>query len=263
MSEIVREVESLVTRGTREVTLLGQNVNSYGHDLMDPVGFEDLLAALDQIPDLWRIRYTSPHPADFTPRLVSRIAQSRAVCEQFHMPLQSGSNRVLARMERGYTREGYLSLLEKIREEVPDAAFSTDIIVGFPGESEAEFEETLDLCREVGFDRAHTFMYSPRQGTRAAVMPEQVSPFLKRQRLRRLNEVTDRSSLTRNLAEVGRIREVLVDGPSKKDPGRLSGRTRQNRIVVFEGPPSLVGGLCEVEIRSANTWTLFGGLPGR
>lgn len=263
MGEIVAEVRSLVAKGTREVTLLGQNVNSYGHDLMDPVGFEDLLTALDAIPALERIRYTSPHPADFTPKLVRQIAASRAVCEQFHMPLQSGSDTVLARMERGYTRARYLGLVQAIRDEVPEAAISTDIIVGFPGETEAEFEETLDLCRTVRFDRAHTFMYSPRQGTKAAGMPDQISAFDKRQRLRRLNEVTDRSSLERNLEEVGRTREVLVDGPSKKDGSRLSGRTRQNRIVVFEGPQSLAGALAEVEITSANTWTLFGQLRAR
>lgn len=260
LREIVREVESLVARGTREVTLLGQNVNSYGHDLMDPVGFEDLLAALDSIDGLWRIRYTSPHPADFTPKLVEQIARSRAVCEQFHMPLQSGSDTVLARMERGYTRERYRDLLSNIRRQVPEAAISTDIIVGFPGETEGEFEETLELSREIRFDRAHTFMYSPRQGTRAAVMPGQVSAFEKRQRLRRLNAVTDQSSLERNREELGRVREVLVDGPSKKDPSRLSGRTRQNRIVVFEGPAGLTGSLQEVAITSVNTWTLFGTL---
>jgi tRNA-2-methylthio-N6-dimethylallyladenosine synthase len=258
LEEIVTEVRALVAGGTREVTLLGQNVNSYGHDLARPVGFEDLLAALDGIEGLWRIRYTSPHPADFTPALVDFIARSRSVCPQFHMPVQSGSDAVLARMERGYTRRRYLDLVAAIRRALPDAALSTDIIVGFPGESEAEFEETLTLCEEVGFDRAHTFMYSPRQGTKAAAMTDQVPLFVKRQRLRRLNEVTDRLSLEHNRAEVGLVREVLVEGPSKKDPSRLTGRTPQNRIVVFEGPTALVGRLVPVRITAANTWTLFG-----
>lgn len=259
LAAIVDEVRRLVGRGTREVTLLGQNVNSYGHDLAQAIGFEDLLSALDAVDGLWRIRYTSPHPADFTPALVRQIAASRAVCPQFHMPVQSGSDSVLARMERGYTRERYLGIVAAIRREVPQAAISTDIIVGFPGESEAEFDATLDLCREVAFDRAHTFMYSPRQGTRAATMAGQVPLFVKRQRLHRLNEVTDGSSRSRNMAEVGQVREVLVEGPSKKDPTRLSGRTGQNRIVVFEGDgAALVGRRVAVRIVAANTWTLFG-----
>ncbi len=258
LAAIVREVRSLVERGTREVTLLGQNVNSYGHDLERPAAFEDLLAALDEIEGLWRIRYTSPHPADFTPALVRQIARSRAVCPQFHMPAQSGSNGVLERMERGYTRERYLAIVDAIRSEVPAAAISTDLIVGFPGESEAEFEATLELCERVRFDKAHTFMYSPRQGTRAALMPDQVPLFVKRQRLRRLCEVTDASSLARNRAEVGEVREVLVEGPSKKDPSRLSGRTPQNRIVVFEAGRALVGKRAMVRITGSNTWTLFG-----
>lgn len=258
LEAIVEEVRRLVARGTREVTLLGQNVNSYGRNLPRPVGFEDLLAALDEIEDLWRIRYTSPHPADFTPALVRQIARSRAVCPQFHMPAQSGSDSVLARMERGYTRERYLAIVDAIRTEVPGAAISTDLIVGFPGETEAEFEDTLRLCERVGFDRAHTFMYSPRQGTRAAMMPDQVPLFVKRQRLHRLNQATDGSSLAANRAEVGAVREVLVEGPSKKDPSRLSGRTPQNRIVVFEGAAALVGRRLPVRIVGANTWTLFG-----
>ena len=258
LEAIVAEVRGLVDAGTREVTLLGQNVNSYGHDLVQPVGFEDLLGALDAIDDLWRVRYTSPHPADFTPALVRRIACSRAVCPQFHMPAQSGSDSVLARMERGYTRARYLDIVDAIRTEVPAAAISTDLIVGFPGESEAEFEDTLALCERVRFDRAHTFMYSPRKGTRAAAMGDQIPLFVKRQRLRRLNEVTDASSLARNRAEVGEVREVLVEGPSKKDPTRLTGRTPQNRIAVFEGEPSLVGQRVDLRITAANTWTLFG-----
>jgi tRNA-2-methylthio-N6-dimethylallyladenosine synthase len=258
LEAIVAEVRGLVERGTREVTLLGQNVNSYGRNLADPIAFEDLLAALDEVDGLWRIRYTSPHPADFTPALVRQIARSRAVCPQFHMPAQSGSDSVLGRMERGYTRERYLGIVDAIRSEVPAAAISTDLIVGFPGESEAEFEDTLELCERVGFDRAHTFMYSPRQGTRAALMPDQVSLFVKRQRLHRLNQVTDASSLQNNRSEVGEVREVLVEGPSKKDPSRLSGRTPQNRIVVFEGGAALVGRRVPVRIVGANTWTLFG-----
>jgi tRNA-2-methylthio-N6-dimethylallyladenosine synthase len=259
LEEIVAEVQALVAGGTREVTLLGQNVNSYGHDLARPVAFQDLLAALDGIEGLWRVRYTSPHPADFTPELVAFIARSRTVCPQFHMPAQSGSDSVLMRMERGYTRARYLSLVAAIRREVPEAAISTDLIVGFPGETEAEFADTLSLCEEVGFDRAHTFMYSPRRGTKAAAMPDQIPLFVKRQRLHRLNAVTDRLSRERNEAEVGRVREVLVEGPSKKDPKRLSGRTPQNRIVVFEGDAERwVGRVVPVRITAANTWTLFG-----
>jgi len=258
-AEIVAEVAGLVAGGTREVMLLGQNVNSYGRDLARPVRFEDLLATLDALPDLWRVRYTSPHPADFTPALVAQIARSRTVCPQFHMPAQSGSRAVLERMERGYTPERYLSIVEAIRREVPDAAISTDLIVGFPGETDAEFADTLALCETVGFDRAHTFMYSPRQGTRAATMSGQVPAFVKRQRLKALNEVTDRWSRLRNEAEVGQVREVLVEGPSKKDPSRLSGRTAQNRIVVVpSADASLVGRRVPVRITAASTWTLFG-----
>ncbi|HSL93989.1 MAG TPA: tRNA (N6-isopentenyl adenosine(37)-C2)-methylthiotransferase MiaB, partial [Bacillota bacterium] len=240
---IVAEVEDLAGRGYKEVTLLGQNVNSYGKDLSDQLEFADLLIALDRVDGIERIRYMTSHPRDFNDRLISVIAASRKVCRHFHLPVQSGSDRMLTAMNRGYTRQSYLELVAKIRESVPDAVITTDLIVGFPGESQADHGETLALVQKVGFDAAFTFAYSPRSGTPAAELDEQLSAEEKNVRLRELIALVNESSLRQNTKLVGRVLEVLVEGPSKTDATRLTGRTSGNKLVHFAGPQSLAGAL--------------------
>jgi tRNA-2-methylthio-N6-dimethylallyladenosine synthase len=259
LDEIVAEVEALVAQGVREVTLLGQNVNAYGHDL--PGGntnFATLLRALDEVQGLLRVRYTTSHPRDFTQEMITTIAESRTVCEHFHLPVQSGSNAVLKRMARGYPKERFLDLVQRVRQAIPHASITTDLIVGFPGETEEQFQETLDLVAEVGFDRSYMFMFSPRRGTPAASFPDQVPLPVKRERLHRLMELQDRISRARQAAFVGRTVEVLVEGESRKDPSVLTGRTRDNRTVLFPGDPSWRGELVPVRVTRAHTWTLEG-----
>jgi tRNA-2-methylthio-N6-dimethylallyladenosine synthase len=223
----------------REVTLLGQNVNSYGRDLgagQYRPRFADLLRSVDAVDGIDRIRFTSPHPKDLRPETIAAMAECAAVCEHLHLPLQSGSDRTLARMHRGYTAARYLERLAAARAAVPDLAVTTDIIVGFPGETEADFEETLAVVDHAAFDAAFTFVFSPRPGTVAA---EMVDEFLPRDvtaaRMERLLAVVERHALARHEARVGRLEDVLVDGPSKKDAGVLAGRTRQNKLVHFAG----------------------------
>ena len=204
-----------------------------------------------------RIRFTSPHPKDFREPVISAIAECGAVCEQVHLPLQSGSSRLLKRMRRTYSRERYLRLVDRLREAIPDLALGTDIIVGFPGETEDDFRETLEVVEAVGFESAFTFVYSPRAGTEAATMPDQVPDEVKRERMERLVEVVQRGAAGRNAARVGRVEEVLVEGPSRTDPALLRGRTRRNTTVNFLGPAQ-PGGLVPVEIESATSTTLRG-----
>lgn len=256
--DIVREVEALVAQGYREITLLGQNVNSYGRGLEPPTDFASLLQRLDRIEGLWRIRYTTSHPRDFTERLIEVIAASQKVCEHFHLPVQAGSNRVLARMHRGYTREDYFRLVDAIRAAIPQASITTDLMVGFPGETEEDFEDTLDLVRRVQFDQAFTFVYNPRKGTPAARMPDQVPPEIKSRRIRELIDLQKEISLARNKAEEGRVHEVLVEGPSETNPARLTGRTRTNKTVVFEGSPAQIGTLVPVKIVEGKLTHLVG-----
>ncbi|MGQ9755273.1 MAG: tRNA (N6-isopentenyl adenosine(37)-C2)-methylthiotransferase MiaB [Desulfotomaculales bacterium] len=256
--DIVREVEALVAQGYREVTLLGQNVNSYGRGLEPPTDFASLLERLDRIEGLWRIWYTTSHPRDFTQRLIEVIANSEKVCEHFHLPVQAGSNRILRRMHRGYTREDYLRLVDGIRAAVPGASITTDIMVGFPGETDVDFQDTLDLVRRVQFDQAFTFVYNPRKGTPAARMPDQVPAEVKSRRIQELIAVQREISLAKNRAEQGKVHEVLVKGPSETDPGRLAGRTRTNKTVVFEGAPVHIGTLVPVEIIEGKLTYLVG-----
>ena len=258
LGEIRAEVESLVRDGVREVTLLGQNVNAYGKDLPGAESFATLIAELDKVDGLERVRYTTSHPRDFTQEMIDAIASSRKVCEHFHVPVQSGSPHMLKRMARGYTRERYVDLIERIRRAVPDAAITTDLIVGFPGETESDFEETLDLCRQMRFDKSFTFMFSPRRGTPAAAFPEQIPLAVKKERLGRLIEVTDALSLESNRRQLGKTVEVLCEGVSKKNGQRLMGRTRLNQPVVFPGVAEQAGQLAAVRIASVNTWTLEG-----
>jgi len=253
--EILAEVEGLAREGVRELTLLGQNVNSYGRDLGS--SFDELLRACDAVEGIERIRFTSPHPKDFRAPVIAAMAECESVCEHAHLPLQSGSTRVLKAMRRTYSRERYLRLANELRAAIPDLALTTDLIVGFPGETEAEFDETVSAVEEVGYDGAFTFVYSPRHGTEAAAMPGQISEDVKRERIERLIDVVQRVAERRNRARVGRVEEVLVEGPSRNDPELLRGRTRRNTTVNFTGTAS-AGELVRVTVESATSTTLKG-----
>jgi tRNA-2-methylthio-N6-dimethylallyladenosine synthase len=253
--EVVAEVERLAVEGVREVTLLGQNVNSYGRDVDS--SFAELLRGVDAVPGIERIRFTSPHPKDFRRDVIEAMADCDAVCEHAHLPLQSGSSRILKAMRRTYSRERYLRLVDELRTAIPDLALTTDIIVGFPGETEADFLETLEVVEAVEYDGAFTFVYSPRAGTEAASMPDQVPDELKRERIERLVEVVQRVAAQRNAGRVGMVEEVLVEGPSRTEPELLRGRTRRNTTVNFRGEAK-PGELVSVVIVSATSTTLAG-----
>jgi tRNA-2-methylthio-N6-dimethylallyladenosine synthase len=257
--EIVAEVERLAVDGVKEITLLGQNVNSWGRDLAPDLvtEFGELLRACDAVEGIERIRFTSPHPKDFREPVVAAIAECESVCEHVHLPLQSGSSRILKAMRRTYSRQRYLSLVERLRAAIPDLALGTDVIVGFPGETEVDFCETLEVVEAVGFDSAFTFVYSPRAGTEAAEMPDQVPEELKRERMERLVEVVQRGAAVRNEGRVGLVEEVLVEGPSRTDPALLRGRTRRNTTVNFHGSAA-AGSLVEVRIDDVTSATLKG-----
>jgi len=259
LSDICEEVRSLVRQGYKEIMLLGQNVNDYGKDLPGEANFATLLQILDQTEGLWRIRYMTSHPRNFSDEIIETIAASKKVCEHFHLPIQAGSNKVLQLMNRGYTREDYLQKVGKIRKLIPGASITTDLIVGFPGETEKDFEETLDLVRRVRFDAAYTFMFSPRPGTPAAELPDQVPLEEKRKRLSQLIEVQKQISLEVNQELRGQTWEVLVEGRSKNNPQRWSGRTRTNKVVVFQGNgDDLTGKLVDVQIDAPRSWYLEG-----
>jgi tRNA-2-methylthio-N6-dimethylallyladenosine synthase len=257
--ELVQEIEGLAADGVCEVTLLGQNVNSYGRDVPreSRITFSDLLRQVDAVPGIDRIRYTSPHPKDMREDVIRAHAELPALCEHIHLPLQSGSSPVLKRMRRTYTRERYLDRVALIREHVPDCALTTDIIVGFPGETEADFAQTLEVAEEVCFDGAFTFVYSPRRETEAAAMPDQVPHETKVARMERLVEVVQRRARERAQRFVGRTLDVLVEGPSRTDPTRLRGRSRHNKVVNFDGLGD-PGDLVEVQITAATSQTLSG-----
>jgi tRNA-2-methylthio-N6-dimethylallyladenosine synthase len=257
--EIVAEVAALALHGVREVTLLGQNVNSYGRDLAPDVstGFAELLRAVDAVDGIERIRFTSPHPKDFRPDVIEAMAGCGAVCEHAHLPLQSGSTPVLKRMRRTYTPERYLTLVADLRAAIPDLALTTDIIVGFPGETEHDFSATLEVVEEVGFDGAFTFVYSPRAGTEAAEMPDQVPEGVKRERIGRLVDLVQRIAAEGNRRRVAGIEEVLVEGASRTDESLLRGRTRRNTTVNFDGRAK-PGDLVPVLITAASSTTLRG-----
>lgn len=256
--DIIREIEEIADLGYREVTMLGQNVNSYGRGLEQEVDFADLLEMASAVSGIERIRFTTSHPKDMSDKLIDSIARIEKVCEHVHVPLQAGSNDVLRRMNRRYTREHYLELTNKIRQRIPGVAITSDLIVGFPGESEKDFQDTLDMVEKVRFDAAFTFMYSVRSGTRAANLPEQVSLEEKKERLQRLNEIQYQIAREKNKSMEGSIKEVLVEGPSKTNPDKLSSRTRSNHIVIISGPKDLIGQLINVRITEAKTFSLFG-----
>ncbi len=253
--EILAEVERLAVEGMREVTLLGQNVNSYGRDVGS--SFAELLRGVDAVPGIERIRFTSPHPKDFRRDVIAAMIDCAAVCEHAHLPLQSGSSRILKAMRRTYSRERYLRLADDLRAAIPDLALTTDIIVGFPGETEDDFAETLEVVEEVGYDGAFTFVYSPRAGTEAAAMEAQVPEEVKRDRIERLVEVVQRVAAERNARRIGMVEEVLVEGPSRTEPELFRGRTRRNTTVNFSGDAA-PGELVPVEIASATSTTLRG-----
>jgi tRNA-2-methylthio-N6-dimethylallyladenosine synthase len=257
--EVVAEVTGLAAEGVREVTLLGQNVNSWGRDLAPDLRteFGELLRACDAVEGIERIRFTSPHPKDFRRPVIEAMAECDAVCEHAHLPLQSGSSRILKAMRRTYDRERYLRLVGQLRSTIPDLAITTDLIVGFPGETQADFQQTVETVEEVGFDGAFTFVYSPRAGTEAAAMSAQVPEEVKRDRIERLIEVVQRVAAARNAARIGGEEEVLVESPSRTDPTLLRGRTRRNTTVNFAGSAA-PGDLVRVRIDEATSTTLRG-----
>jgi tRNA-2-methylthio-N6-dimethylallyladenosine synthase len=255
---IVREVQTLAEQGYPEITLLGQNIDSYGKRSPEGKDLADLLAMLQPIGGIKRIRFITSHPRDFTEKLMRTVGTLDKVCEYIHLPVQAGSSAILKRMHRGYSREEYLTKVEQLRALVPDVAISTDIIVGFPGETDDDFAATRRLVEDVGFDSMYLFKYSPRPGTRAATFDDQVPEAVKTERFKTLLEVQDAVQLRRNQARVGRCEEVLVEGPSKKGSVQLTGRTRQNRPVNFVGHPSLTGSLVAVHIDKGGTHSLEG-----
>jgi tRNA-2-methylthio-N6-dimethylallyladenosine synthase len=262
LQELVTEVQAMAADGVREVTLLGQNVNSYGRDLRSaghtPASFAELLTAVDGIDGIDRVRYTSPHPKDMREDVIRAHAELPSVCEHIHLPLQSGSSRILKAMRRTYDRQRYLDRVGLIREHVPDASLTTDIIIGFPGETEEDFAETLEVAELVGYDSAFTFLFSARRGTGAADLTEGLVPHpVKVERMERLLEVVRRHARERAERFVGRTVEVLVEGPSRTDPERLRGRTRHNKAVNFTGLAA-PGELADVEIAAATSQTLSG-----
>jgi tRNA-2-methylthio-N6-dimethylallyladenosine synthase len=258
-AELLAEAEALAADGVREITLLGQNVNSYGRDLPSGsrIGFAELLAQVDSIDGIDRIRYTSPHPKDMKEDVIRAHAELPAVCEHIHLPLQSGSSAVLKRMRRTYDRQRYVDRVSLIREHVPDCAITTDIIVGFPGETEADFEQTLEVVDEVGYDSAFTFIFSPRRETEAANFGEQIPHPVKVERMERLVALVQRRATEKAQRFVGREIEVLVEGTSRTDATRLRGRSRHNKAVNFEGTAK-AGEFVDVEIAKATSQTLMG-----
>jgi tRNA-2-methylthio-N6-dimethylallyladenosine synthase len=271
MGDIIHEVEELAADGVREITVLGQNVNSYGRDLgagQYRPQFADLLRSLDAVDGIDRIRFTSPHPKDLRPETIAAMAECPSVCEHLHLPLQSGSDRTLARMHRGYTAERYLERLADARAAITDLAVTTDIIVGFPGETDDDFERTLEVADEAAYDAAYTFIFSPRPGTPAADMVDDfVAPDVMQERMRRLTEVVERHALEKHSARIGHTESLLLEGPSKNDDTMWSGRTRQNKLVHFPwkgGSPGdadvMVGGTADVVVTYAAPHWLRGDL---
>ncbi|HWR40386.1 MAG TPA: tRNA (N6-isopentenyl adenosine(37)-C2)-methylthiotransferase MiaB [Patescibacteria group bacterium] len=258
-ADILAEIRQLDREGFKEVTLLGQNVNSYGKDSQENGDFAGLLQAVDDIEGISRVRYMTSHPRDMDDRVIEVVAASRKVCEHFHLPIQSGSDALLEKMNRGYTTDYYRKLVAKIRQELPKASITTDLIVGFPGETETLFQETLAFVREIGFDAAYTFLYSQRSGTPAATMPDQVPLPEKKSRLKLLMDLQNESSLRINRALEGAVLEVLAEGTSKNDENTYMGRTRTNKIVLWKrGGQEAPGQLLNVRIEQGQTWVLKG-----
>ncbi|WP_196008091.1 tRNA (N6-isopentenyl adenosine(37)-C2)-methylthiotransferase MiaB [Clostridium tyrobutyricum] len=255
---IENEIKSMVEKGYKEITLLGQNVNSYGKNLNPKVNFAQLLRRINNIDGIERIRFMTPHPKDFTDDVIEAIKQCDKICEHIHLPVQSGSTRILKKMNRNYSKEQYLKVVDKIKRSIPNVAITTDIIVGFPGETELDFEETLDLAKKVQYDSAFTFIYSKRKGTPADEMGEQISDDIKHERFNRLVDVINNSSAKNNKLYLGKSEEVLVEGLSKNDNTKLMGRTRTGKLVNFLGNSDNIGKLTNVHINSTNSFSLSG-----
>ncbi len=255
---IINEITQLVKEGYKEVTLLGQNVNSYGKTLDKKVSFAELLRMINDIEGIKRIRFMTSHPKDLSDELIYAMRDCENVCEHFHLPFQAGSNRILKIMNRKYTKEHYLDIVAKLKKHIPNIALTTDIIVGFPGETEEDFEETLDVVRKVGYDSAYTFLYSIREGTPAAKMEDQVPDDVKHNRFQRLLDILHPLNYEANKSYKDKIVEVLVEDVSKNNEAVLSGRTRTNKLVHFEGDRKLIGELVNVKITTPKTWTLDG-----
>ena len=261
--DILREINELVDNGVTEVTLLGQNVNSYGNDLDENIDFSDLIAMVDKIQGLRRIRFVTSHPKDFGDKLIQTMADSSKICHQLHLPFQAGSNSVLKAMNRGYTKEEYLDKINRLKSKIPDIALSTDVIVGFPTETNEDFEHTLEVLKEVEFDNIFSFIYSRREGTPAAKLEFVLSNEEIHSNFDRLLETQNEISLKKNLAFEGKVVEVLVDGVSKTDSDMLSGRMENTKVVNFKGDKSLCGKYVNVKITKAHTWSLNGEITER
>lgn len=257
--DIINEIKELVANGTKEITLLGQNVDSYGKTLENPVSFSELLRKVNDIEGIERIRFMTSHPKDISDEVIYAIRDCDKVCEFLHLPIQCGSSSLLKKMNRHYTKEYYLEIIEKAKKEVPEIAFSTDLMIGFPGETEEDLLDTLDVVEKVRYDSAFTFIYSKRQGTPAAKMENQIPEDIKHERFNRVLEAVNRISAEINDGYKNRIVEVLVEGRSKNNENKLSGRTRQNKLVNFEGGnDDLIGKLVMVEITEPRTFSLNG-----
>jgi len=256
---ILREIKQLVASGYKEITLLGQNVNSYGKDLPDKIDFAALLSRVCQIEELIRLRFLTSHPRDFHQRLIEEIARQPKVCEHIHLPVQAGNNKILKKMNRGYTREEYLALIKNLRQAIPQVAITTDLIVGFPGETNEDFLQTLDLVENVRFASAFTFVYSNRSGTPAAKMPDQVPAEIKKERIQTLIKIQNEITVAENQAEIGKTYQVLVEGRNEKNPSLLAGRTKTNKLVLFPARKDLTGELIQVKI-TATTLTHLAGV---
>lgn len=254
--DILKEIEELAKEGYNEIILLGQNVNSYHGK--EGYGFAHLLRDIDKIDGINIVRFMSPHPKDFTDDVIDAIAECDSICKVIHLPLQSGSTNVLKLMNRGYTKESYLALVDKIRAKIPNVAFTTDIIVGFPGETEEDFEDTLDVVKRVKFEQVFMFIYSVRKGTRAETMPNHIPEEIKSERFGRLKKLADDITEQENMKYIGTVQDVLVEGESKNNKEMLSGRTRTNKVVIFEGDKTYIGKEVKVEIVSQHVWFLKG-----
>lgn len=258
--DIIEEIKCLVSMGVKEVCLLGQNVNSYGKGIEGELRFHELLREIDKIEGLERIRFTTSHPVDLSKELILAFSELKKLCEHIHLPFQSGSNKILKAMRRGYTRESYLEKVEELKRVCPSIAITSDVIVGFPGEEDMDFKDTLDLIEKVQFDDLYSFKYSPRKGTRAAKLPNQIDETIKDERLSILQNIQKEITYKKNKALEGRIEEILVEGRSKKDNRDLTGRTRTNKVVNFEGDINLKGTLVSVRITNAYPHSLRGEL---
>ena len=256
--DIIKEIEELVSQGYTEITLLGQNVNSYGKGLEEDIDFAGLLRKVNEVKGLERVRFMTSHPKDLSDDVIMAIKECDKLCEQVHLPVQSGSSRILKEMNRHYDREYYLDLVKKIKSEIPDVTLTTDIIIGFPGETEEDFLDTLSLCEEVGYDSAFTFIYSRRNHTPADKMENQIPDDIKHDRFNRLVEAINKKVVIKNKEYEGKVVEVLVEGPSKNDETKLTGRTRNGKLVNFAGDEKLVGELVNLKIVRAQPFSLIG-----